>query len=98
IAGNDVTVEPRSDTAGAPEETYSFEVHAAYAHENIEKIATDLRDYILSIDEAVQEVPQKVYVAYKVAQNFVCMQIQKNKVVLYLKLNPKEVTPLPTNA
>jgi predicted transport protein len=45
----------------------------------------------------VEESPKKFYVAYKVTQNFVCMEVQKNKVVLYLKLNPAELQPLPQN-
>ena len=58
----------------------------------------DLREYILSIDSSIEEVPKKFYVAYKVAQNFVCLQTEKNKVTLFLKLNPKNFSPLPENA
>lgn len=52
----------------------------------------------MSLDEAVEESPKKFYVAYKVSQNFVCMEVKKNKVILYLKLDASEVKNIPTNA
>jgi predicted transport protein len=34
-------------------------------------------------------------VAYRIAQNIVCMEVKKQKVVLYLKLKPKEISNPP---
>jgi predicted transport protein len=70
---------------------YTFEEHLENCDEKIKKILQDLRDFILSIDETVEEAPKKFYIAYKVSQNFVCVETKKNKVVLFLKLNPKEI-------
>jgi predicted transport protein len=39
----------------------------------------------------MEEVPKKLYVAYRTSQNVVCMEVKTQKVVLYLKLNPKEI-------
>ncbi len=35
--------------------------------------------------------PKKFYVAYKTAQNIVCMEVREKKITLYLKLDPKKV-------
>jgi predicted transport protein len=51
----------------------------------------NLQEYILSLDDSIEEAPKKFYIAYKIAKNFVCMEAQKKKVILYLKLNPDEV-------
>lgn len=55
-----------------------------------------LRDYVLDMDDAVEESPKKFYVAYKITQNFLCLVVQRSGVVLYLKLSPAEV-PVPPN-
>ncbi len=78
--------------------TYTFEKHVDGADAEIKDIVLDLRDFITSLDEAVEESPKKFYVAYKVTQNFVCMEVKKNKVILYLKLDASEVKSLPKNA
>ena len=46
----------------------------------------------MGIDPAMEEAPKKLYIAYKISQNIVCMELQKHRVVLYLKLNPKEIS------
>ncbi|MCL4512166.1 MAG: DUF5655 domain-containing protein [Bacteroidetes bacterium] len=76
--------------------SYTFEEHVKTVDEDIKSIVMDLRDFILSIDEAVEETPKKYYVAYKVTQNFVCVEVKKNRVTLFLKLDPKEIS-IPPN-
>ncbi|AFL99266.1 hypothetical protein Desde_0821 [Desulfitobacterium dehalogenans ATCC 51507] len=78
--------------------TYTFEDHLNKAASHLKDVIVDLRECILNIDEGVEESPKKQYVAYKVTQNFACMEIQKNKILLFLKLNPLEFQDLPTNA
>ena len=58
----------------------------------------NLREFILNIDESIEEVPKKYYVAYRTAQNFVCVQVYKNKITLFLKLDAKSFDSLPENA
>jgi len=76
--------------------SYNFEQHLNCGDDNIKNILLDLRDFILSIDESIEESPKKFYIAYKVSQNFVCVEVKKNKLTLFLKINPKEIK-LPNN-
>ena len=76
--------------------SYTFEEHLNCGDDNIQNILLDLRDFILSIDESIEESPKKFYIAYKVSQNFVCVEVKKNKLTLFLKINPKDIK-LPHN-
>ena len=76
--------------------SYSFKEHLKICDDKFKKILNDLRDSILSIDETVEEIPKKFYIAYKVSQNFVCVETRKSKILLFLKINPKEVK-IPNN-
>jgi len=49
----------------------------------------------MNLDPAMEEVPKKLYIAYKISQNIVCVEVKRQKVILYLKLNPKEFDSLP---
>jgi len=75
--------------------TYTFVEHLKGKDQTIMEIVTALREYILALAETIEEAPKKLYIAYKVSQNFVCMEVQKRKVYLFLKLNPSEVGKLP---
>lgn len=75
---------------------YTLEEHLNI-NDDVKKIFQDLRDFILGLDESVAEVPKKFYVAYKTTQNFVCIQTARNKITLFLKLNPQEINPMPVN-
>lgn len=37
-------------------------------------------------------VPKKFYIAFKTSQNIVCLEVKHKKLLLYLKLDPKQVT------
>lgn len=76
---------------------YTFEQHLEGKPEKIKEIVLDVKDFIMNLDSSMEEVPKKFYVAYRISQNIVCMEIQKQKVILYLKLNPKELENLPSN-
>ncbi len=74
---------------------YSLEMH----YENLDSHILDLfnlvRDFIVTLDSSIEESPKKNYIAYKTSQNFTCLQTYKKKLTLYLKLDPKEVNPMP---
>ena len=72
-------------------DSYTFEEHLNNCDEKFKKILQCLREFTLSIDEAVEETPKKLYIAYKVSQNFVCIEAKKSKILLFLKINPKEI-------
>ncbi|MGH9940994.1 MAG: DUF5655 domain-containing protein [Pyrinomonadaceae bacterium] len=77
---------------------YTFEQHLGGKPERVKEMVLDLRDFIMGLDNAMEETPKKYYVAYKISQNIVCMEMKRQKVILYLKLNPKEFVQLPGNA
>ncbi len=77
--------------------SYTLEQHFSKIEKAKNHIATELQDYILGLDEAIEEVPKKFYIAFKVSQNFVCMEIHKSKILLYLKINPRNITDYPKN-
>lgn len=51
----------------------------------------DLQAFILALSDSIEEVPKKLYIAYKVAQNFVCIDVRQSRLILYLKLDPAEI-------
>ncbi|OHD56842.1 MAG: hypothetical protein A2Y33_12805 [Spirochaetes bacterium GWF1_51_8] len=69
---------------------YSLDEHLKKAEKEFHPIIQNLRTFILSLDDTIEETPKKFYIAYKIAQNFVCIEVYQKKIVLYLKINPKE--------
>ena len=72
-------------------ESYSLEHHFEGKPENILDIAYGVQEYLLGLDTAMDEVPKKHYIAYKISQNIVCMELQKQRVLLYVKLKPESI-------
>ena len=72
--------------------SYTFEQCLEGKPKNIIELAQAIQEYMTGLDPAMEEVPKKYYVAYKISQNIVCMELQKQRVLLYLKLDPKTVT------
>ncbi len=69
--------------------SYKFEEHVAKADsEQLRELALALQDYILALDPAIEEAPKKMYIAYRTTQNIACVEIQKQKILLFLKLDP----------
>ena|SRR5690606_4027399 len=77
---------------------YTLEEHYQSLDEAMLDLFNNVRDYIISIDTSIEETPKKYYIAYKTSQNFVCLQTYKKKLILYLKLNPEEIQPIPKQA
>jgi predicted transport protein len=77
---------------------YNFEQHLDNADSDIKKLLENVRDFVSRLDESVEETPKKLYIAYKVARNFLCVEVQKRKLLLFLKLDPKDFNPLPGGA
>jgi len=74
---------------------YTIQEHIEHGDKEVSSLVRELRDFVLGLDEAVAEAPKKFYVAYKVAQNFVCMEVRRNKITLFLKLDPSKIKPMP---
>lgn len=77
--------------------SYTFEEHLSKAEGNLRDLVLQIQNFIMEIDDSIEENPKKFYVAYKVTQNFVCMEVQRNKIVLFLKINPDDFPEMPKN-
>ena len=51
----------------------------------------ELREFTVELGDDVEKVAKKFYIAYKVTQNFLCIEAQKRRILLYLKLIPREI-------
>jgi predicted transport protein len=69
--------------------SYTFEQHLAGKPETMRQLAVSVNDFITGLDPAIEVSPKKFYVAYKTSQNIVCMEVKQQRVLLYLKLDPK---------
>ncbi len=78
--------------------TYTVEEHINKMNSGLIDLLNEIRDYIVNLDSGIEETPKKYYIAYKTTQNFVCIETQKKKLVLFLKLNPDELGNLPKQA
>ena len=78
--------------------TYTIDEHIDKANGDLKELLNEIREYIVNIDTSIKETPKKYYIAYKTTQNFVCIETQKKKLVLFLKLNPDEIEKLPKQA
>lgn len=76
---------------------YTVEDHITDLEENVKSMVDALREFIMELDDSVEEVPKKFYIAYKISKNFCCMQFGKNKITLYLKLDPTEFKMMSSN-
>lgn len=77
---------------------YTFEEHLDKKPAPIKDLVQTVRESILALDDSVEEVPKKMYIAYKVTKNFVTIEVQQKKIYLYLRLDPTSFDSLPKNA
>lgn len=75
--------------------TYDFEEHLEGKPAHIQTLMHSIREYIVGLDPAIEEVPKKFYVAYKISQNIVCMEPQRRNVKLFVKLNAADIASPP---
>jgi predicted transport protein len=94
---NPIMVEARKKAALSRKmATYTFEEHFEILDSSLLEVYNMIRDYIISLDSSIEEIPKKNYIAYKTSQNIVCLQTYKKKITLYLKLNPEEIIQIPS--
>ena len=74
---------------------YTFEERLEGKPEEIRNLALEIQEFVLGLDPAMEETPRKNYIAYKISQNIVCMELQGQRILLFLKLDPKS-TPGPS--
>jgi predicted transport protein len=69
--------------------SYTFDQHVSGKPSAMRELAVGINDFITGLDPSIEVSPKKLYVAYKTSQNIVCMEVKQQKVLLYLKLDPK---------
>lgn len=77
---------------------YTIEEHMEILKGPMIELFNTIRDYIINLQSSIEETPKKDYIAYKTSQNFACLESRKSKLILYLKINPEEINPLPKQA
>lgn len=76
--------------------SYTFEEHLEGKPKVIIELARSIQEYVLGLDSAIDENPKKLYVAYKISQNIVCMEVRKKQVTLHLKLKQSDIEEPPS--
>jgi predicted transport protein len=72
--------------------SYTFDQHVAGKPPAIRDLFLAVNDFVTGLDSLIEVAPKKLYVAYRVSQNILCMEVQQKKILLYLKLDPKKVS------
>src|SRR6266480_5374737 len=73
--------------------SYTVDQHLEGKPEHVRQLVQMVREFITGLDTAIEEVPKKYYIAYKISQNIASVWIGNKEVAIYLKLNPKEIKP-----
>ncbi|EQB63123.1 MAG: Transporter [candidate division Zixibacteria bacterium RBG-1] len=68
------------------QKTYSVDDHLKKPDEKIKALFQKLREKIISIDEDIKEEPKKLYIAYKLATNFVDIEVRRMDIKIYLNV------------
>ena len=71
--------------------SYTIEQHFEGKPARMQNLARSVQEFLLGLDPSMEEAPKKYYVAYTISQNIACMEIQKQRVLFYVKLDPKTV-------
>jgi predicted transport protein len=100
--GKAVTAKPAKGTAtedatakSAPRDR-SFAEWLPLLPPHLTELLSSLEDYVTSLGDDVQRKELRLYVAFKRLKNFATVVAQKNRLILYLHLDPKELGPLPS--
>lgn len=78
--------------------SYTFEEHIDGKPEHVVELTQTVREFIMGLDPAMEEAPKKSYVAYKMSQNIACIEVQSQRLLLFLKLDPRAFDELPAIA
>lgn len=72
--------------------SWTFQQHIDNKPTPVRDLALAVQEFMMGLDPSMEEAPKKLYVAYRTTQNIVCMEVQKQKLLLFLKLDPKKVS------
>ncbi len=87
------TTEPSSSKAAGGDRSYADWMPLLPAH--LSELVASLEGHVLSLGDDVQRKELKLYVAFKRLKNFATVVPQKNRLLLYLHLDPSKVIPMP---
>lgn len=73
----------------------NFKQYFAEAGEKNQNLYYSIKEYVLSLGDDISENQLKLYVAFKKAKNFVCVEVYRSWLLLHLKLNPDTVDLIP---
>ncbi|MFV5426281.1 MULTISPECIES: DUF5655 domain-containing protein [unclassified Acinetobacter] len=73
---------------------YSIDDHLANKPKEIIDLIEALQELMMQIDESIEEIPKKYYIAYKSTQNILTVEVRAKNLKIYLKLKPEDI---PTN-
>lgn len=62
---------------------------------HLTELLASLEDYVMTLGDDVQRKELRLYVAFKRLKNFATVVAQKNRLLLYLHLNPVELSSMP---
>jgi predicted transport protein len=63
---------------------YTLEMHRSKGSDDAKVLFDTVHEYLLSIDDSISVVPRKKYIAYKLAKNLACVEVQVGKIVVTL--------------
>jgi predicted transport protein len=64
---------------------------------HLSELVASLDGHVLSLGDDVQRKELKLYLAFKRLKNFAALVPQKNRLLLYLHIDPTQLVPLPAN-
>lgn len=68
------------------QKTYTVDDQIKNTTEKIKSLYLKLRERIISIDESIKEEPRKLYIAYKLATNFVDIEVRSKDIKIFLNI------------
>jgi len=84
------------ETQPQPSRSYKgFKEYLIEATEEIKGLFQGIDEYILSLGDDIQKKELKYYVAYKKLSNFTCVELKKDKILLFLKIDPASLSEIP---
>ncbi|MHB8032541.1 DUF91 domain-containing protein [Clostridium botulinum] len=70
----------------------TFDDQLETTSEKLRELYVSIRDYILALGDDVTENKLKLYSAFKKIKNIACVEVRMKSIMLYLRLNPEEIT------
>ena len=64
---------------------------------HLSDLVDSLEGYVMSLGDDVQRKELKLYAAFKRLKNFASVVLQKNRLLLYLHVDPAQLNPIPPN-